>query len=171
MTRARTASCGVVTPPPLDRWIEAVLMLCVSLVHGARTTLGMIFKRSFRDWHTVDTREALPQATSGKQSQESNTTHGVILGLEPRISVGTPRGLVVSPLETENLDSRHKAEHHSVGVLQHARALLPRKGGGATRTPVVTSALRWGSLDATQSVPSRPQLAAHAHAPRVTLSA
>ena len=53
--------------------LGAVLMLCVSLVQGARTTLGMIFNRSLRDWHTVTAREVLPQARSGEQSQESNT--------------------------------------------------------------------------------------------------
>ena len=86
MTRARTASYGVVTPPPLDRWIEAVLMLCVSLVQGVATTLGMIFNGRDRDWHTDDAREDLPQATSGIHSKkESQPTHGVILGLVPRI--------------------------------------------------------------------------------------
>jgi hypothetical protein len=104
-----------VTPPPLDRWIEAALMLCVSLVQGAATTLGMIFNRTRRDWHTTSANEDLPQATSSKQSQESNTTHGVILGQakrDPRISVGPSRGLANDPLETNNRDSRHKAENH-----------------------------------------------------------
>lgn len=32
MTRARPASCAVVTSPPLDLWIEAVRILCESLV-------------------------------------------------------------------------------------------------------------------------------------------
>jgi hypothetical protein len=40
--------------------LGAVLMLCVSLVQGARTTLGMIFNRSLRDWHTVTAREVPP---------------------------------------------------------------------------------------------------------------
>jgi hypothetical protein len=44
-----------VTPPPLDRWIEAVLMLCVSLVQGAATTLGMILNRTHRDWQVAST--------------------------------------------------------------------------------------------------------------------
>ncbi len=71
MTRARTASYGVVTPPPLDRWIDAVLMLCVSLVQGAATTLGMIFNRTHRDWHTETAHEDLPQAKSGNQPKET----------------------------------------------------------------------------------------------------
>jgi len=114
MTRARTASYGVVTPPPLQLWLHAVLMRFVSLVQGARTTLGMIFKRNHRDWHTETAHDALPQAKSGNQFLESNTTHGVILGLVPRISVGTPRGLSIDPREAINQDARHKAERDSV---------------------------------------------------------
>jgi len=75
--------------------LGAVLMLCVSLVQGATTTLGMIFNSSLRDWRTVTASEVLPQARSGKQSLESNTTQGVILGLVPTISVG-PRPRMTS---------------------------------------------------------------------------
>ena len=113
MTRARTASNGVVTPPPLDRWIDAVLMLCVSLVQGAATTLQMWRRARQRDWHTQSGASALPQAKSGISSQGTNPTHGVILGLVPRISVGTPRGLSIDPHEAINQDARHKAERDS----------------------------------------------------------
>ena len=116
MTRARTASYGVVTPPPLQLWLHAVLMLCVSLVQGAATTLGMIFNRTHRDWHTVDADENLPQATSGIHLQESSHTHGVILGLVPRIPVGSSRGLATIPHEAINQDARLKAGHDSVDV-------------------------------------------------------
>ena len=74
MTRARTASLGVGDLTAIQLLLGAVLMLCVSLVQGAATTLGMIFKRRSRDWHTETAREALPQATSGNQLQEFNTT-------------------------------------------------------------------------------------------------
>jgi hypothetical protein len=70
MTQARTASSGVVTPPPLDRWIDAVLMLFAELVQGVATTLGMIFNRTRRDWHTADAREDLPQAKSDIQLRD-----------------------------------------------------------------------------------------------------
>ena len=116
MTRARTASYGVVTPPPLDRWIEAVLMLFVSLVQGARTTLRMILNRTHRDWHTETAREDLPQTTSGISSQGPNTPHGAMLGLVPSISVGPTRGLATDPHETINRDVRHKGEHDTLDV-------------------------------------------------------
>ena len=117
MTRARTASNGLGTPPPLDRWIEAVLMLCVSLVQGVGATLRMIFNRRGRDWHTETAHEDLPQATSGIHLQkEPNPTHGVILGLVPRISVGSSRGLSIDPREAINQDAWHTAERDTVGV-------------------------------------------------------
>jgi hypothetical protein len=70
MTRARTASYGVVTPPPLDRWIDAVLMLCVSLVQGVATTFEMRFNRRTHDWHMGTAREALPQTKPDIQFKE-----------------------------------------------------------------------------------------------------
>ena len=90
-----------------------MLMLCVSLVQGTATTLGMIFNRNRRDWHAAKARKDLPQATSGISSQETQHTYGVILGQakrDPRISVGPSQGLAGDPLEPNNQDSRHKAE-------------------------------------------------------------
>ena len=134
MTRARTASNGLGTPPPLDRWIDAVLMLCVSLVQGVATTLGMIFKCNHCDWHTADAHEDLPQAKSGISSQGTNPTHGVILGLVPRIPVGSSRGLANDPHEAINQGARHKAERDSVDVApSRFTPVIP--GEGATCLP------------------------------------
>ena len=135
MTRARKASNGVVTPPPLDRWIDAVLMLCVSLVQGVGATLGMWRRAAQRDWHTQSGISALPQATSGIQLQDNNHTHGVILGQakrDPRIPVGSPRGLSIDPLDTRNQDARVKPEHDSVAVAP-TRSTLVIPGEGAQR--------------------------------------
>jgi hypothetical protein len=140
MTRARTASNGVVTPPPLDRWIEAVLMLFVSLVQGATTTLGMIFKRTSRDWHTESAHEDLPQATSGISTQGPTHTHGVILGLVPSISAGAPRRLTVIPLETDHRDSRRKAENDSVALAPPRMEADKVRVPGAGRGPVLRAA-------------------------------
>jgi len=116
MTRARTASSGVAKLTAIQPLLGAVLMLCVSLVQGAATTLRMIFKRNRRDWHTIIAREALPQATSGISSQGTKLTHGVILGLVPRIPVGSSRGLANDPHEAINQGARHKADRDSVDV-------------------------------------------------------
>ena len=116
MTRARTASFGVAILTAIQPLLGAVLMLCVSLVQGAATTFREIFNRTRRDWHTEDAHKVLPQATSGISFQGPNSTHGVILGLVPRISVGPTRGLAVDPLETLNKDARHTAERDAVDV-------------------------------------------------------
>jgi hypothetical protein len=134
MTRARIASSGVGDFTAFQPLLDAVLMLWVSLVQGAVTTLQMIFNRLLRDWHTKTAHEALPQATSGIQLQERTHTHGVILGLVPRISVGTPRGLAIDPLETHNRDSRHKAENDTAvvaapGMETDLLIRVPREGG------------------------------------------
>jgi hypothetical protein len=102
MTRARTASYGVVTPPPLDRWIEAVLMLCVSLVQGAATTLGMIFNCNRRDWHTAIAHEDLPQAKSGIQTLKASNPAAGTGGMEAdKVRVpGEGRGPVLRAAQT-----------------------------------------------------------------------
>jgi hypothetical protein len=104
MTQARTASYGVVTPPPLDRWIDAVLMLFVELVQGVATTLGMWRRVEQRDWHTQSDISALPQA---KDDIHLRNDTPVVAATRP----GTP----------------------------------PPNGGGATRTTLNTSGLRWGT--------------------------
>ena len=65
MTRARTASYGLVTPPPLYRWIDAVLLLFAELVSNAASTLQMVLVRRTRECHTQAAPEVLPRATSG----------------------------------------------------------------------------------------------------------
>ena len=99
----------------------------------------MIFKRTHRDWHTGHAHEDLPQAKSGIHLQkEPNPTHGVILGLVPRISVGTPRGLSIDPLEAINQDARHKAERDSVDAAPslsfRTHAQRASRNPGATST-------------------------------------
>jgi hypothetical protein len=67
MTQELRSANGVIAPPPLDRWIDAVLLLCVRLVHGVATTLGMWRRVEQRDWHTQSGSSALPQAKSDIQ--------------------------------------------------------------------------------------------------------
>ena len=97
MTRARTAGCGAVTPPPLDRGSDTVLMFFLSLMQGVRTTLGMWRRRGQRDWRTQSKISAPPRATPGIHLQESHPTLGVALGHVPRLSVGAQRGPANDP--------------------------------------------------------------------------
>ena len=157
MTQARKASYGVMTPPPLDRWIEAVLMLLVSLAQGVAATFGMRRCGGERDWHTRSDATVLPQTKPGSRLETTTPNHAVILGLVPRIPVGSTRGQANAPLETPNRDSRHKAENDTVGVeaLEQEAGLLarvPREGGDpvsaqralptSTRTPVLPAEAR-----------------------------
>ncbi len=121
MTRARRTAKGLVTPPPLHHWMEAVLLLCVSLVQGAVSTLKMIFNRKTRDWHADHAREALPQATSSNQFQDhlsqpsfSDKRNARI----PRIPVASSRGTTMYSPAAYNRNARHKAAHDSVSVAQ-----------------------------------------------------
>ena len=129
MTRARTASSGMGSLAAIQPLLAAVLMLCVSLVQAAATTLRMILNRKPRDWHTGPLQEGLPQATSGPQSQGTSTPHGVMLGPVPSISVRPTRGFAVDPCDTDNRDSRDKPENDSVdSAAARANPAPPARG-------------------------------------------
>ena len=117
----------------IQRLLGAVLMLCVSLVQAAATTLRMILNRRLPDWHRQATHEGLPQATSGPQSQGTSTPHGVMLGPVPSISVEPTRGFAVDPRDTDNRDSRDKPENDSVDrAAAGANPPPPARGRRAT---------------------------------------
>jgi hypothetical protein len=73
MTQALRSANGVIAPPPLQRWLNAVLLLCVRLVHAVATTLGMWRRIGRRDWHTQSGVSALPQAKSDIQLRNDTT--------------------------------------------------------------------------------------------------
>ncbi len=64
MTRARTRTDGVVTPPPIQLLLEVALCPFVSLMQGVASTLQLIFNRSTGDWQTHDAKAELPRETS-----------------------------------------------------------------------------------------------------------
>ena len=88
MTRAREASNGLGTPPPLHRWMDAVLMLYVSLVQGAVSKLGMIRACFRRDWHTTEAGNDLPSATSSIHAPEAILRDGRRSAAIPRDEAG-----------------------------------------------------------------------------------
>jgi hypothetical protein len=130
MTQARTASSGVVTPPPLDRWIDAVLMLFAELVQGVATTLGMWRRIGRRDWHTQSGSPTLPQAKSDIQLR--NDTAAIAA-----TRTSTP----------------------------------PPNGGGATRAPASTMAIRWGTVLTNRTVRTRRHTVPHLTCARRTIRA
>ena len=154
MTRARTASYGVVTPPPLDRWIDAVLMLFASLVQGVVATFGMRRWIGQRDWHAQSGSSALPQTKPDIQSQDPTTPTESCSALCRASLLANPRGLANTPLETLNRDSRDKPENDPVDAeaLEAGKARVPGAGrdpAGAQRalptrtpTPVIPAEAR-----------------------------
>ena len=141
MTRERAASYGVGTPPPLDRWIDAVLMLYVSLVQGVATTFGMRFSRQPRDWHTGEAREALPQTKPDIHIKEATPSTESRAALRRTSLVANPKGQANAPSEDHN----RKSPNHGTGAepLEACNARVPGEGRGPvsaqgalpTRTP------------------------------------
>ena len=138
MTQARTASVGVVTPPPLQRWLNAVLMLFAELVHGVATTLGMWRRVGRRACDTQSDVFVLPQAKSDIHLKEKSGTASLRLAVDaqrranercdhqaahhqPKSSSGLTRGSFFNAAATRVLadrkqDSRVKPENDAAHV-------------------------------------------------------
>ena len=71
MTRHKHAHTGLVTPSPLDRWIDATLRAFAMLVHYVVSTLQMI-RRPDRVNATRATPADLPRAKTDIQQQETH---------------------------------------------------------------------------------------------------
>ena len=69
MTRHKHAHTGLVTPSPLDRWIDATLCVFAMLVHYVASTLQMI-RRHDRVNATRAMPVVLPRAKTDTQQQE-----------------------------------------------------------------------------------------------------
>jgi hypothetical protein len=137
MTQARTASYGVVTPPPLDHWIDAVLMLFVELVQGVAATLGMIFNRNHRDWHTADACEDLPQAKDDIQLRDDTTVVAATRTSAPPPNGG---GATCTMLNTSELrwgtaltTRTVRTRRHTVPHLTWARRTSSTRGSSPVR--------------------------------------
>jgi hypothetical protein len=138
MTQARKAAHGLGNPPPLDRWIDAVLLLCAALVQGVVTTLGMWRRVGQRDWHTQSGSLALPRVKGDIHIKESIPPTESFSGLS-RESLLDHRGdSQIDPLEPHNQDSRDKPENGTIDVARPVspQPLIPAKAGiqGGWRT-------------------------------------
>ena len=91
MKRARNRTRGSGNAPLIQLLLEAVLCVFVSLVQGVRTTLGMIFNRTHRDWRTESAHEDLPQATSGISRQGTHPSVTSPFRMEADLLVRVPR--------------------------------------------------------------------------------
>jgi hypothetical protein len=120
--------------------MEAVLLLCVSLVQGAASTLKMIFNRKARDWHTDDTREALPHATSS--ISQTGTTLGPP-GSRPAVDAQRRTRTLHEQTSTPILRDAHsvrpqdevsgcKYKGQEVLILRDREAIVSKDEGGLT---------------------------------------
>ncbi len=64
MTRHKHTHTGLVTPSPLDQWIDAMLQLFAMLVSSVRSTLQMTRRRLPAECHSDVTPAGLPRETS-----------------------------------------------------------------------------------------------------------
>ena len=131
MTRARTASNGVGTPPPLDRWIDAVLMLFVSLVQGVATTFGMGRWIRARDWHTRSGSSALPQTKPDIHIKEENLFPQSRAALCRTSLLDHPKGQANAPSE----DRTRKSRDLATDPLEACTARVPGEGRGPASAP------------------------------------
>jgi hypothetical protein len=131
MTRARAASYGVGTPPPLDRWIDAVLMLFVSLVQGLATTFGMGTWIRARDWHTHSDSSALPQTKPDIHIKEEDLLPQSRTALRQAPLLDHAKGQAIAPSE----DHTRKSRNFGTEPLEACEARVPGKGRGPASTP------------------------------------
>ncbi len=131
MTRARTASNGVGTPPPLDRWIDAVLMLFVSLVQGVATTFGMGRWIRARDWHTRSGSSALPQTKPDIHIKEENLFPESRAALRRASPLDHAKGQAIAPSE----DHTRKSRNFGTEPLEACEARFPGEGRGPVSAP------------------------------------
>ena len=99
MTPARPASYGLGTPPPLQLWLHAVLMLFAELVSHAVSTLQMVLVRRTRECHTKASHDDLPRETSGNPFKETHQAaptglsqgSGLLAAFPAKAGIQTPR--------------------------------------------------------------------------------
>ena len=128
MTRARAASNGVGTPPPLDRWIDAVLMLFVSLVQGVATTFGMGRWIRARDWHTHSDSSALPQTKPDIHIKEATHSIESGSGMAQASPLEHAKGQANTPSEAHTRESRNHGT--DTQTLDACNARVPGEGRG-----------------------------------------
>jgi hypothetical protein len=136
MTRTQTRTYGVAIPSSRQPLLEAMLPAFCWLVSKVASTLGMIFNRTTRDWHTDEAREAqlpTPNDPTQKEARHSQPSFsGKATGRIPGIPVATTQGTTTHSHAPQNQDARDKPRHDSVIVLQTGSgpsAASPAKAG------------------------------------------
>lgn len=139
MTRARRTAKGLVTPPFFHRWMEAALLLCVSLVQGVVSTLQMILNRSDRDWHTAGAHDDLPRATSGIHAPAFIFRDDRRFAPIPPDEAGGRSTESRSPGKHTSIEALMVSSTQSVRPSNHAGGLIARSQRGGEHSPPAPS--------------------------------
>jgi len=128
-----------VTPPPLDRWIDAVLMLFVSLVHHAASLLRMGRIRLPAECHSDVTHPSLPEGSSCIDKKEPLEAPG-----EGRDPASAQRALATRTCLTPR--PTKVGSHGRLCVLFHPAASSPRTRANRSRIPALAGMSGEGCL-------------------------
>jgi hypothetical protein len=104
MTRHKHTHTGLVTPSPLDRWIDAMLRVLAMLVSSVRSTLQMT-RRLAAECHSDVTPAGLPRETSDTNQETTAAQHSspITLILRDREAIVSKDEGVLTPVsQTHN---------------------------------------------------------------------
>ena len=142
MTRHKHAHTGLVTPSPLDRWIDATLRVLAMLVQSVVSTFQMIRLNVTRDWHTPDDEAALPRAKTDTQQQETKPAAqhrspiALILSSTLRVRPSKDEGVLT------NASHKPQQREHSIHLARPSLRSSRRKSGPrASRVLCIESGL------------------------------
>jgi hypothetical protein len=131
MTRHRHAQTGLVTPSPLDRWIDATLRMLAMLVLNVAATLQMIVRRG----PVIGTQPMpsdLPRETRDTQKEQHAAQHRS----SPNSAHGEQRSFAARPSNHERVltaPSRRKPGPRASRVMHatglHQQPWLPAYAG------------------------------------------
>jgi len=116
MTRHKHTRTGLVTPSPLDRWIDAMLRLLAMLVHNLASTLQMI-RRPDRVNATRDLPAGLPRETSDTDQETHAAQYrspiALMLRSAAKLRVSKQAGVltIVSPSPSPSVSLAPQAIH------------------------------------------------------------
>ena len=106
-------------------------MLFVRLVQGVATTFGMRFNRQPRDWHTDETREALPQTKPDIHIEEEDLLPQSRTALCRASLSEHPKGQASAP----SVDHTRKSRDFRTDPLEACTVRVPCEGRGPASAP------------------------------------
>ena len=113
MTRHKHTHTGLVTPSPLDRWIDATLRLFAMLVQTVVSTVQMFARRP-----DVNATRQMPVALPGMKTDTSKEPHAVPQDSRQALMLSSTRSVRPSKhegvLTTERFAETHRSLHAAI---------------------------------------------------------